>query len=187
MIDPLPTILPRVAVRAERAGDAADAGAVRAVNLAAFPTDAEARLLDALRSSGDYDPAWSLLAEVEGAIVGHCLLTTATLERPDGSLAAGRVLALGPIAVIPAWQGRGVGATLMREAVARCEAAGVAAVALLGHPTYYPRFGFGSARAQGLRPPEPWPDEAWMAHRLPAWTPADVGVVRYARPFMEMD
>ena len=65
--------------------------------------------------------------------------------------------------------------------------AGTAAVVPLGHPTYYPRFGFGPARAQGLLPPEPWPDEAWMACRLPAWTPDDVGVVHYARPFMEME
>ena len=64
---------------------------------------------------------------------------------------------------------------------------GIAAVVLLGHPTYYPRFGFKPARVQGLRPPDAWPDEAWMACRLPAWTPDDVGVVRYAQPFMEME
>ncbi len=174
-------------IRPERAGDPSDAAAARAVNLAAFPTDAEAKLLDALRASGDCDPAWSLLAEIEGWVVGHCLLTAATLERPDGSLAEGRIIALGPIAVVPAWQGRRIGTKLMHEAIARCATAGAAAVALLGHPTYYPRFGFGSARAQGLGPPEAWPEEAWMARRLPAWTPEDTGVVHYARPFMEMD
>jgi putative acetyltransferase len=187
MIDPEAPVPPLVDVRAERAGDPGDAAATRAVQLAAFPTDAEAKLLDALRASGDYAAGWSLVAEVDGAVVGHCLLTRATLERPDGSRVTGRVIALGPIAVVPAWQSRRIGAKLMREALALCEEQGAAAVVLLGHPTYYPRFGFASARSQGLHPPEAWPDEAWMARRLPAWTADDVGVVRYAQPFMEMD
>jgi len=97
------------------------------------------------------------------------------------------VVALGPIAVMPAWQGRRIGAKLMHAALELCVRERILAVVLLGHPTYYPRFGFGPARPQGLRPPKPWPDEAWMACRLPAWTPNDVGVVHYARPFMEME
>jgi putative acetyltransferase len=187
VIDPAPPVPPLVLIRTERADDPADVAAITAVELAAFPTDAEAKLLDALRASGDYDPARSLVAEVEGEVVGHCLLTGATLERSDGSRIAGRVVALGPVAVAPAWQSRRIGTKLMHAALERCVEEGWAAVVLLGHPTYYPRFGFGTARAQGLRPPEPWPDEAWMACRLPAWTPDDVGVVRYAQPFMEMD
>ncbi|MFH1474498.1 MAG: N-acetyltransferase [Chloroflexota bacterium] len=187
MIDPEPPVPPVVQIRAERAGDPADAAAVRAVQLAAFPTDAEAKLLDALRASGDCDPARSLIAEVDGEVVGHCLRTEATLERPDGSRVVGRVVALGPIAVVPAWQSRRIGAKLMHASLERCVDEGTAAVVLLGHPTYYPRFGFGPARAQGLRPPEARPDEAWIACRLPAWTPDDVGIVHYAPPFMEMD
>jgi putative acetyltransferase len=186
MLDPEPPIPPVVRIRAERGGDPADAAAVRAIQLAAFPTDAEARLLDALRATGDYEPGWSLLAEVEGAIVGHCLLTGTTLDRADGTQVAGRVVALGPIAVVPASQGRRIGTNLMHAALELCERQGRAAVVLLGHPSYYPRFGFAPARAQGLVPPEAWPDPAWMACRLPAWTSEDVGVVRYARPFMEM-
>jgi putative acetyltransferase len=173
-------------IRGERA-NTPDAAAVRAVNLAAFPTDAEAKLLDALWASGHYDPRLSLVAEVDGAVVGHGLLTATTLERPDGSRVVGRVVALGPIAVMPAWQRRRIGAKLMHAALELCLREGIAAIVLLGHPTYYPRFGFGPARAQGLLPTEPWPDAAWMACRLPAWTPDDVGVVHYARPFMEME
>jgi putative acetyltransferase len=176
-----------VTVRGERAGDPADADAVRAVQAAAFPTDAEAKLLDALRESGDYDPAWSFVAEFEGAVVGHCLLTAAALERPDGTTVHGRIVALGPIAVLPALHGRGIGTRLMRAALARSERDRAAAVVLVGHPAYYARFGFAPARSQGLLPPGPWRDEVWLARRLLAWTIRDVGTVRYARPFMEME
>ena len=187
MIDPEPPVPPVVTIRAERDDDPLDVAAVRAVELAAFPTDAEAKLIDALRASGAYTDGWSLVAEVDDQVVGHCLLTAATLERPDGTRVTGRVVALGPIAVVPAWQSRRIGAKLMHAALELLVREGVAAIVLLGHPTYYPRFGFKPARSQGLRPPDAWPDEAWMACRLPAWTPDDVGVVRYAQPFMEMD
>jgi putative acetyltransferase len=187
MIDPRPPVPPVVVVRLERVDDPDDAVAVRAVSLAAFASDAEAKLLDALRASGAYADGWSLVAEVDGEVVGHCLLTAATLERRDGTCATDRVMALGPLAVVPAWQSRRIGAKLMHAALELLVRERIAAVVLLGHPTYYPRFGFKPARAQGLRPPDAWPDEAWMACRLPAWTPDDIGVVRYAEPFMEME
>ena len=187
MIDPVPQVAPAVAIRRERPHDQADAAAARAVNIAAFPTDAEAALLDALRAAGDYDPAHSLLVEIEGTVVAHCLLTATTLERADGSTVVGRIVALGPIAVLPAWQGRGIGTRVVRAALDLCERDGAAAVVLVGNPTYYARFGFGQARPQGLLPPGHWRDEVWLARRLGSWTPDDVGVVCYARPFMEMD
>lgn len=183
-----------VRIRSEQAADASEAQHLRAVQRAAFPTEAEAKLLDALQAVGAYDPSWSLLAEPAGSadepnsstVIGHCLLTAATLVRPEGAAVQGRILALGPIAVLPAYQRRGVGAALMREALGRAEAARLAAVVLLGHPTYYPRFGFRPARAQGLLPPADWPDAAWQAIRLSSWTPADIGTVHYADPFMAM-
>ncbi len=176
-----------VRVRQERVGDPADVAAVRAICLAAFSSDAEARLLDALRAAGDVDPERSLVAELDGTIIGQCLLTSTVLERPDGSGATERVIALGPVAVLPDRQRRGIGGMLVRAALRHAERDGAAAVVLLGHPTYYPRFGFRPARAQGLLPPVPWPDAAWMANRLPAWTDQDVGVVRYAAAFMQME
>ncbi|MDA8236461.1 MAG: N-acetyltransferase [Chloroflexi bacterium] len=184
--DGVPALV-HVLVRPERPGDRGDVEAARAVELAAFPTDAEAQLLDALRAAGACDPARSLLAEVEGAIVGHCLVTATTLERPDGSRVPGRVLAIGPIGVVPALQGRRIGTRLMDAALALCEREGAAAVVLVGNPTYYARFGFAPARAQGLLPPGHWRDEVWLARRLPASRPDDVGVVHYARPFLEME
>jgi putative acetyltransferase len=90
------------------------------------------------------------------------------LERPDGTRDADRIVALGPVAVTPEWQKRGIGGELVRAVLAQAQREGAAAVVLLGHPAYYPRFGFRAAREQGLLPPAPWPDAAWMACRLPA-------------------
>jgi putative acetyltransferase len=181
-------------IRSERADDASDVAAIQALQRAAFPSPDEARLIDRLRASGAYDPALSLLAQLRRdsfasdapSIVGHCLMTQATLVRPDGSTETGRILALGPLAVLPSFQRRGVGAALMRAAVQRADAAGFAAIVLLGHPTYYPRFGFRPARAQGLLPPVDWRDAAWQALRLSGSTPEDTGTVHYAPPFLSM-
>lgn len=187
MDDALAAGRPTVRVRRERPGDPADVAAVRAVSAAAFPSDAEAHLLDALRADGDLDPARSLVAEVDRIVVGHALLTAVVLERPDDTRDADRIVALGPVAVVPEWQNRGIGGALVRAALEQAEREGTAAVVLLGHPSYYPRFGFRPARQQGLVPPVPWPDAAWMAFRLPAWTPRDAGLVLYARAFTEME
>ena len=91
---------------------------------------------------------------------------------------------LGPIGVLPRVQHRGVGSALMAAAVSLAVARGIPAVVLLGHASYYPRFGFGSARSLGLEPPAAaWPDEAWLARLLPAWTDAMRATVRYPEAF----
>ena len=167
-----------VHVRPERPEDRA---AVRGVNLAAFPTSAEADLVDALRTSSAWLPYGSFVAEVDGRVVGHVLLTRATLTSDDD--AEHPVLALAPVAVLPEWQGRGVGSALVRASIASATAAGDSLLTVLGHPAYYPRFGFRPARAQGIEPPGPWNDAAWMAMPLKPAGAALRGRVRYAAPF----
>ncbi len=72
----------------------------------------------------------------------------------------------------------------MAAATSLAVARAVPALVLLGHPLYYPRFGFEPARGTGLEPPaEAWPDAAWMARLLPAWTDAMRGTVRYHEAF----
>ena len=71
----------------------------------------------------------------------------------------------------------------MRDAIEVAERRRLPLVALLGHATYYPRFGFEPARAIGIEPPRPWPDESWLALRLPGWTPELRGTVRYPPAF----
>ncbi len=168
-----------VRIRPERAGDEV---AIRAIHDAAFGGATEGRIVDAIRSSPDFLPDLSLVAEAQGGeLAGHVLVSRASLERPAAP--AARLLVLGPIGVRPDLQHRGIGATLMRAAIGAAVARAEPVLCLLGHPTYYPRFGFEPARAMGLEPPAAWSDEAWMALRLPAWTPDLRGRVRLPAAF----
>ncbi|MFF9110078.1 GNAT family N-acetyltransferase [Streptomyces sp. NPDC014805] len=157
---------------------AADIPAIRAINRAAFPTPAEAGLVDALRADPEaWLPGLSLLATDDtGTAVAHALLTRCHIDDTPA-------LALGPCAVVPERQRTGAGTAAVRAAVDAARAQGERFVVVLGHPAYYPRFGFTRASAHGIRLPLDAPDEAVMALSL---TPADTpppGTVRYAAPF----
>ena len=167
-------------IRLELPGD--ETG-VRDVELAAFAGPEEAAIVDRIRSEAP--DGWQSLVAVDpdGVIVGHLLLSPCPVEDADGTGVA-TVLAIGPVAVTPAVQFRGVGSALMHAATSLAMARAIPALVLLGHPAYYPRFGFGSAREMGLEPPaQAWPDAAWMARRLPAWDDSMRGTVRYPRAF----
>jgi putative acetyltransferase len=165
----------RVVVREEQPADHA---AVRALHQAAFEGPDEAALVDALRALPEHRPGWSLVAVEEGRVVGHILFSRVGLRgAPRGALA------LAPMAVVPDRQRQGIGGALVREGLRRADAAEEPLVIVVGHPEYYPRFGFVPARPLGLLPPEEWPDEAWMAAPLGAYAPEDRGAVQYAPPF----
>ena len=164
----------------------ADIGDIRRVHLAAFPTPSEAALVDRLRRDGPFDPSLSLVAERDGHIVGHALLTPVGLLDDEGDdRALGFVLALGPVAVLPADQRTGAGTALCRDAVRVATERRVRLIIVLGHPGYYPRFGFEPARPLGISPPEDWPDATWMARRLDGWDQTLCGTVRYPPPFAD--
>jgi putative acetyltransferase len=164
-----------LAVRPERAEDF---DAARAVHEQAFgPGSPEAELVDALRADGAHVPELCLVA-VDGAeVVGHIFFSRARL---DGG---GDVLALAPMAVVPGRQRGGVGSALIREALRRAAATAYPLVVVLGHPDYYPRFGFEPAAAYGVEAPWEVPPEAWMVLRLPAWYAGARGLVVYPRAF----
>lgn len=173
--DPLP-----ITIRLEAPGD--EPG-VRRVHEAAFPGPEEAGIVEEIRRAGPAGWQSIVALGVTGEIVGHVLLSPCPVEDDEGER-VGEVLALGPIGVLPAAQFRGVGSALMTAAMSLAMARGVPAIVLLGHPAYYPRFGFVSARSCGLEPPaQAWPDAAWMARRLPAWTEDLRGTVRYPEAF----
>lgn len=139
----------------------ADILAIRAVNEATFETGAEAALVDALRENGKF--TLSLVADVEGEIVGHILFTDIEMK-PGGTEA--RMLGLAPMAVRPEWQGTGVGTALVRRGLEDCQELGYRGVVVLGHPDFYPRFGFAPASRHGITCIYDAPDEAFMALAL---------------------
>jgi putative acetyltransferase len=147
-----------VKIRDEQPGDAS---AILAVNEAAFGRPDEARLVDALRADGA--AIVSLVAEIESEVVGHILFSEVTLDPPRAVV---DVIALAPVAVKPDLQSGGIGAALIEEGLRRCGKLGYGAVVLLGHPSYYPRFGFLPAHRFGLRCEFPAPLEAFMALEL---------------------
>lgn len=154
-----------------------DHDAVRRVHELAFaPSTEEAELVDALRASGDHVPELCLVALFGDEVIGHVCFSRA---RVDGV----EVLALAPMAVLPEWQRRGAGTALVREALRRAAATDLPLVVVVGHPAYYPRFGFEPAGGLGLRAPFDVPADAWMAHRLPAYRSEIRGLVTYAAAF----
>jgi len=139
----------------------ADIPGVRAVNAEAFDTEAEATLVDALRESGKV--TLSLAAILEGEVVGHILFSEIIME-PGGAEA--RIVGLAPMAVRPGCQGEGIGSALVRRGLEECRALGYRGVVVLGHPSFYPRFGFTPASEHGVTSTYNAPDEAFMALAL---------------------
>ncbi len=176
-------------VRREQAGDVET---VRDVVAAAFAdTEAperspvEVSLLAELRTDPGWQPALSLVAvdpaeggPGEGAVVGHVVCTRGTV----GGVPA---LGLGPLAVRPDRQGRGVGSALMHAVLGAAEALDESLVALLGEPAYYGRFGFSPSSQHGIAPPEPqWGD--YFQVRVLDGRRALVGEFSYAAPFRQL-
>ncbi|MFJ3876606.1 GNAT family N-acetyltransferase [Streptomyces sp. NPDC090077] len=156
----------------------ADVAAVRAVNLAAFETPLEADLVDALRADPEaWLPGLSYVAErPDGRVAAHALLTRC---RVDGVPA----LALAPVAADPALQRSGAGSAVVRALLAAAREGGEALVLVLGHASYYPRFGFVPASRFGIRAPFEVPDEAMMALVLDDSVPVPAGTISYPAPF----
>jgi len=151
------------------------------VNATAFETDAEATLVDALRTQAN--PLISLVAVLEDQIVGHILFTPVRVKNaPDSAI----TLALGPMAVVPELQGQGIGTKLVDAGLEECRTLGAAAVFVLGHAEYYPRFGFEPAPPHGLRFKGEGFDPYFMVLELqPSTLSAMSGNVRYLPPFQE--
>jgi putative acetyltransferase len=157
-------------VRRERPEDRI---AIREVNERAFGRGNEADLVDALRR--DAQPFVSLVATVEGKVVGHIAFSPVAIEgaeRLEG-------MALAPMAVLPELQNRGIGSRLVRAGLKECRAPGRDVVVVLGHPAYYPRFGFVPGREKGLRCEHGVPDEVFVVLELaPGGLRRRTGLVR---------
>lgn len=153
----------------------ADIDAIRDVNRLAFGGDDEGRLVDALRARGAV--LLSLVAVVDQAVVGHILFSPATIGTLDGA-------GLAPMAVLPAHQRQGIGSQLVRRGLESMRGRGCPAVVLVGHPEFYPRFGFESATTFGLTCDFDVPPGVFMAAVLdPAASARVRGHVAYQPEF----
>ncbi|MFI9045486.1 GNAT family N-acetyltransferase [Streptomyces sp. NPDC053427] len=160
-----------------RAETGADIPAIRDINLAAFDTPLEADLVDALRADVSWIDGLSLVSTDEhGKLIGHALLTRCHIDDTPA-------LCLAPVAVLPEYQKTGAGSAAVRAALEAARGLGEHYVAVLGHPAYYPRFGFTRASTHGIGLTIDVPDEAMMAMTLDETHPLPSGTVRYAAPF----
>jgi len=162
-------------IRAEKAGDR---DAVYAVNVSAFEASSEAKLVDTLRQQ--VEPVVSLVAEDNGEVIGHIMFSPVSLSGYPNL----KVMGLAPMAVAPRQQRRGIGSALVRAGLDECRQLGFAAVVVLGHPEYYPRFGFSPASQFGIDSEYDVPDEVFMALELePNALSGKTGRVKYHAAF----
>lgn len=157
-----------------------DFKAIDEVVTAAFGQPDEAELVRRLRASEYYVPELTFVAEDSGNLIGHIMLSFADLDGGEPR----RILSLAPLAVSPSSQRTGVGIALTETALAAADDRGEPLVIVLGHPSYYPRFGFEPARANRIEPPIPdLPDDVFMVRKLRAYSPTIHGTVRYPSAF----
>jgi putative acetyltransferase len=165
-----------VFIRSESEGDRL---AVHALNRSAFGRPHEAQLVDVLRIQ--VQPLVSLVAVENNAVVGHIMFTPVSLSGH-----ADFIMGLAPVAVIPSRQRSGIGTALVRTGLERCKELGAAAVVVLGHPDFYPKFGFSPAASFGLSCEYDVPQEAFMAIELrPGALRGVSGTVKYHAAFTD--
>ena len=180
---PEPEPVREVVLRSEQPGDRDAVLALTAEAFAVSPVTGmpvegepvEVRVLRELFAAEEYLPEFSIVAELDGEIVGHVISTRAWVEDLE-------LLGLGPIGVTPRLQRHGIGSALMRETVVRANAAGEKGIALLGSTDYYPRFGFVPASTLGIEAPDgKWGDHFQLLP-LALWPGGVHGPFRYAGP-----
>ena len=158
-----------------------DLPAVHSLNLAAFESAVEAELVDVLRKQAH--PLVSLVAEAEGTVVGHILFSPVTLS----GYAHLKIMGLGPMAVLPAMQRQGIGSALVDAGLEACNKLGFGAVVVLGHPAYYPRFGFVPSTHYHIKCEYDVPDEVFMVLTLqPNYLQGVSGTIHYHEAFNQV-
>lgn len=150
---------------------------------AEFTDHDEHNLVERLRNSEGFIPELSLVAVVDDEIVGHILFTKIAIN--DG-ITRVTSLALAPVSVIPELQGKGIGKKLVEKGHEIAKTLGFNSVIVLGHSTYYPRFGYLAASHFGIAAPFYTPDDAFMAIEIKDQGLANVkGLVEYPEAFFE--
>ncbi|HEX2229863.1 MAG TPA: N-acetyltransferase, partial [Candidatus Binatia bacterium] len=147
-----------------------------------FETRAEADLVDALREQAR--PVVSLVAEAADRVVGHIMFSPVSLAGHPNL----KIMGLAPLAVTPCYQRQGIGSALVHAGLDRCRQLGVGSIVVLGHPEYYPRFGFSTASQFGLTCAYNVPDEAFMVLELqPGYLANTSGLIQYHVAFSNVE
>lgn len=159
-----------------------DYPAITEVNDLAFGQPAEGKLVENLRKNPKFVPELSLVAEADGKIVGHILLFPIIIRSATGE--EKETISLAPVAVRPDFQKKGIGEELIKEGLKSSRQFGYDSVIVLGHPEYYPKFGFKKAGSWGIKDPFGAPAEAFMALELKEGALKGAGgVVEYPEEF----
>jgi putative acetyltransferase len=158
-----------------------DYAAIHAVNASAFETQAEADLVDVLRKEAN--PVISLVAEDDGSIVGHIMFSQVLLSDHIDL----KIMGLGPMAVVPEHQREGIGSALIKTGLLRCKELKYGAAVVLGHPGYYPRFGFSPSVRYGIRCEYDVPEDVFMVIELqPGYLQGASGIIKYHPAFNDI-
>ena len=165
-----------------RVEKATDREAIYAINTSAFPTPDEANIVDALRDQAQ--PFISLVAEdSEGEVVGHIMFSPVTLVGSPNL----KIMGLAPMAVSPEHQHKGIGSALIKAGLKKCKQLGINVVVVLGHPDYYPRFGFLPTAQFGIKGQYDVPEDVFMAIELiPDALNGKTGIVKYHSAFSSL-
>jgi len=161
-----------------------DLESIAMVNDMAFGRKAESKLIDALRNTTEFIPELSVVAVVDGKVIGHILFYPI-------SIIAGKKkhtsLALAPMSVLPAFHKKSIGKLLVIYGLQVAKDIGRKSVIVLGHPSYYPKFGFEPASKWNIKSPFPAPDEAFLAIELEKGSLEKVsGTVIYPKAFDDL-
>ncbi|MBA7677950.1 N-acetyltransferase Eis [subsurface metagenome] len=158
-----------------------DKAAIRHVNVEAFGQKEEGELIEKLRNRGVL--TLSLVAVQDDGIVGHTAFSPVVIESECSSFEA---ITLAPMAVLPTYQRKGIGSQMVRAGLEECKRLGHEIIVVLGHPNYYPRFGFVPAKPRGIECEFEVPKEAWMILELCEGALAGRrGIVRFRPEFKE--
>ena len=162
-----------------REEELADTEAIWNINADAFETEAEANLVNVLRDSGC--PFISLVAETDNKAVGHILFTPVELTGNKNKL---KIIGLAPMAILQKYQNKGIGSKLVKKGIEYCKSKDYDAIAVLGHPGYYPKFGFVPSITYGIKSEYEVPDEAFMILELvPNSLKDHQGIIKYHELF----